>query len=56
MVILLLGLLFILNTTALTFFGLTYCSGNTNLMRYVLSLTAINILLNAISFAVLYQT
>ena len=54
MVMLLLGLLFILNTTALTFFGLAYCSGNTKLLRYVLSITAKNIFINALLFAVLY--
>ena len=54
MVMLLLGLLFILNTTALTFFGLAYCSGNTKLLHSILSTIAINILIDAIIFAVLY--
>ena len=58
MVILLLGLLFILNTTALTFLGIAYCSNSNpkKLMRFVLSLTAVkNILVNALIFVVLYS-
>ena len=56
MVILLLGLLFILNTTALTLVGIAYCSNSNpkKLLRFVLSLTAVNILVNALIFAVLY--
>ena len=56
MVILLLGLLFILNTTALTLVGIAYCSHSNpkKLLRSVLSLTAVNILVNALIFAVLY--
>ena len=57
MVILLLGLLFILNTAALTFLGIAYCSHSNpkKLMRFVLSLTAVNILVNALIFVVLYS-
>lgn len=56
MVILLLGLLFILNTAALTLVGIAYCSHSNpkKLLRLVLSLTAVNILVNALIFAVLY--
>ena len=54
--VILLGLLFILNTAALTFLGIAYCSNSNpkKLMRFVLSLTAVNILVNALIFAVLY--
>ena len=38
------------------YFGLAYCSGHTKLLRSILSITAVNILINAIIFAVLYQT
>ena len=56
MVILLLGLLFILNTAALTLIGIAYYSHSNpkKLLRFVLSLTAVNILANALIFAVLY--
>ena len=57
MVILLLGLLFILNTAALTLIGIAYCSNSNpkKLLCSVLALTAVNILANALIFVVLYS-
>ena len=56
MVILLLGLLFILNTTALTLIGIVSCSHSNfqKLLRSILPVLAVNILLNATLFVVLY--